>query len=162
MTVGGSPLPSSGAPSIVRAQTAITFAVPNPSALTWLPYWVAVGEGYFGEEGPYAHARGDRRLVGRASGDDRRTGPDRRPGPRPDAWRARPRRGREVPLQPLSEVGLRPAREGRQRVSRRPTDLTGTVIGVGTADGAEVSFTSAIMTDLGHDRGHRLHLPARR
>ena len=40
-----------GAPSILRAQTAITFAVPNPSALTWLPYWVAVGEGYFEEEG---------------------------------------------------------------------------------------------------------------
>lgn len=26
-----------GAPAIVRAQKAITFAVPNPSALTWLP-----------------------------------------------------------------------------------------------------------------------------
>lgn len=40
-----------GAPSLIRAQTAVNFAVPNPSALTWLPYWVAVGEGYFAEEG---------------------------------------------------------------------------------------------------------------
>ena len=40
-----------GTPAILRAQTAITFAVPNPSALTWMPYWVAVGEGYFAEEG---------------------------------------------------------------------------------------------------------------
>jgi hypothetical protein len=43
--------PYLAAPALLRAQTAVTFAVPNPSALTWLPYWVAVGEGYFAEEG---------------------------------------------------------------------------------------------------------------
>lgn len=42
---------SLGMPAIVRAQAAVTLAVPNPSALTWLPIWCAIGEGYFGEEG---------------------------------------------------------------------------------------------------------------
>jgi NitT/TauT family transport system substrate-binding protein len=51
LTAGGAASLVLGAPAIVRAQTAVTFAVPNPSALTWLPYWVAVGEGYFAEEG---------------------------------------------------------------------------------------------------------------
>lgn len=36
---------------------------------------------------------------------------------------------------------------------KSPEDLRGTVIGVGTADGAEVSFTRAIMTDLGMAEG---------
>ena len=35
-----------------------------------------------------------------------------------------------------------------------PADLKDTVIGVGTADGAEVSFTSAIMADLGMTAGN--------
>ena len=34
-----------------QAQTAITVAVPNPSAITWTPLWVAIGEGYFEEAG---------------------------------------------------------------------------------------------------------------
>jgi NitT/TauT family transport system substrate-binding protein len=34
-----------------------------------------------------------------------------------------------------------------------PAELAGTVVGVGTADGAEVSFTSAIMTDNGLTAG---------
>ena len=33
------------------AQTDITVAVPNPSAITWAPMWAAIGEGYFAEEG---------------------------------------------------------------------------------------------------------------
>uniref|UniRef100_UPI003563E5DA ABC transporter substrate-binding protein n=1 Tax=Phaeovulum sp. TaxID=2934796 RepID=UPI003563E5DA len=37
--------------------------------------------------------------------------------------------------------------------AKSPADLKGTVIGVGTADGAEVSFTKAIMTDLGMVEG---------
>lgn len=34
-----------------------------------------------------------------------------------------------------------------------PADLKGTIIGVGTADGAEVSFSKAILTDLGMAEG---------
>ncbi|PZO81913.1 MAG: ABC transporter substrate-binding protein, partial [Mesorhizobium amorphae] len=51
LAAGGVAAAAIGMPAIARAQTAVTFVVPNPSALTWLPYWVAVGEGYFTEEG---------------------------------------------------------------------------------------------------------------
>ncbi len=51
LALGSTLFAAMGAPALVRAQTAITFAVPNPSAITWMPYWVAVGEGYFADEG---------------------------------------------------------------------------------------------------------------
>ena len=54
IALGGTALAALGAPAIVRAQTAITFAVPNPSALTWLPYWVAVGR--YLKKGVYSYA----------------------------------------------------------------------------------------------------------
>ena len=136
-----------GAPAIVRAQTAVTFAVPNPSALTWLPYWVAVGEGYFAEEGLdlrleavdgsssvlQAMSAGQAQIVA--------------PGPGPT--RGARSRGIDVKflynLYPKSVFGiLVPA----DSTAQAPADLKGTVIGVGTADGAEVSFTRAILTDL--------------
>ena len=42
---------------------------------------------------------------------------------------------------------------GRSRAIRRPADLKGQTIGVGTADGAEVGFTRAILNDLGMVEG---------
>ena len=78
-----------GTPSILRAQTAITFAVPNPSALTWLPYWVAVGEGYFTDEGldPRLEAIDGSSAVLQAM--TCRPGTDRRAGPGPTLRRGR-------------------------------------------------------------------------
>ena len=148
MTLGGVALAAIGAPSIVRAQTAITFAVPNPSALTWLPYWVAVGEGYFADEGfePTLEAVGGSSAVlqAMAAGQAQIGAPG--PGPTLGA-RAR---GVDVKflynLYAKSVFGLLVKDESAYQV---PADLKGTVIGVGTADGAEVSFTSAIMADLG-------------
>jgi NitT/TauT family transport system substrate-binding protein len=141
-----------GAPSILRAQTAITFAVPNPSALTWLPYWVAVGEGYFEEEGltPMLEAIDGSSAVlqAMASGQAHIGAPG--PGPTLGA-RAR---GVDVKflynLYPKSVFGLLVKADSGLET---PTDLAGTVVGVGTADGAEVSFTSAIMSDYGMTAG---------
>lgn len=137
-----------GAPAIVRAQTAITFAVPNPSALTWLPYWVAVGEGYFEEEGlkPTLEAiDGSSAVLQAMSAGQAQIGA---PGPGP-VLGARAR-GVDVKfiynLYPKSVFGLLVKEESP---FQKPDDLKGKVIGVGTADGAEVSFTRAIMTDLG-------------
>ena len=40
-----------GLAPVAHAQTNITVAVPNPSAITWGPMWAAIGEGYFEQEG---------------------------------------------------------------------------------------------------------------
>jgi len=141
-----------GRPGIVRAQTAITFAVPNPSALTWLPYWSAVGEGYFGEEGlePTLQAiDGSSAVLQAMSAGQAQIGA---PGPGP-VLGARAR-GVDVKfiynLFPKSVFGLLVKKDSPVQA---PADLKGTVVGVGTADGAEVSFTRAILTDLGMKEG---------
>jgi NitT/TauT family transport system substrate-binding protein len=152
LTAGSVAAAALAAPSIVRAQTAITFAVPNPSALTWLPYWVAVGEGYFGEDGltPSLEAIDGSSAVlqAMAAGQAHIGAPG--PGPTLGAFA----RGVDVKflynLYPKSVFGLLVKSDSGFTT---PTDLAGTVIGVGTADGAEVSFTSAIMTDLGMAEG---------
>ncbi len=152
LAVGSAALAAIGAPSIVRAQTAITFAVPNPSALTWLPYWVAVGEGYFADEGfePTLEAvDGSSAVLQAMSAGQAHIGA---PGPGPTLG-ARAR-GVDVKflynLYPKSVFGLLVKDDSSFQT---PADLKGTVIGVGTADGAEVSFTSAIMADLGMTAG---------
>ena len=152
LTAGGAAGLILGAPAILRAQTAVTFAVPNPSALTWLPYWVAVGEGYFGEEGldPRLEAiDGSSAVLQAMSAGQAQIGA---PGPGPTLG-ARSR-GVDVKflynLYPKSVFGLLVKDES---AIQSPADLKGAVIGVGTADGAEVSFTRAIMTDLGMAEG---------
>ena len=153
LALGGTALATIGAPAIVRAQTAITFAVPNPSALTWLPYWVAVGEGYFADEGlaPTLEAvDGSSQVLQAMSAGQAHIGA---PGPGPTLG-ARAR-GVDVKflynLYPKSVFGLLVKEDSAYT---KPADLKGTVIGVGTADGAEVSFTSAIMADLGMTAGN--------
>jgi NitT/TauT family transport system substrate-binding protein len=152
LAAGGAASLTLGAPSILRAQTAVTFAVPNPSALTWLPYWVAVGEGYFAEEGLDLRLEavdGSSAVLQAMSAGQAQIGA---PGPGPTLG-ARAR-GVDVKflynLYPKSVFGLLVKDESPVKT---PADLKGTVIGVGTADGAEVSFTKAIMTDLGMVEG---------
>jgi NitT/TauT family transport system substrate-binding protein len=152
LTVGGVAAAAIGAPSIVRAQTAITFGVPNPSALTWLPYWVAVGEGYFGEDGlnPTLEAiDGSAAVLQAMVAGQAHIGA---PGPGPTLG-ARAR-GVDVKflynLYPKSVFGLLVKADSD---FNSPADLKGTVVGIGTADGAEVSFTDSIMTDFGFTAG---------
>ncbi len=152
LTAGGAAGLVLGAPAILRAQTAVTFAVPNPSALTWLPYWVAVGEGYFAEEGLDLRLEaidGSSAVLQAMSAGQAQIGA---PGPGPTLG-ARSR-GVDVKflynLYPRSVFGILVKDESAYQT---PADLKGAVIGVGTADGAEVSFTKAIMTDLGFTEG---------
>lgn len=152
LTMGGVAAAALGAPSIIRAQSAITFAVPNPSALTWLPYWVAVGEGYFADEGlsPTLEAiDGSSAVLQAMSAGQAQIGA---PGPGPTLG-ARAR-GVDVKflynLYPKSVFGLLVKSDSGIQT---PAELKGSVIGVGTADGAEVSFTSAIMSDAGLTEG---------
>ena len=141
-----------GSPAILRAQTAITFAVPSPSALTWMPYWVAKGEGYFSEEGlePTLQAiDGSSAVLQAMAAGQAQIGA---PGPGPVLGA----RGRGLDVKfiysmyPKSIFGLLVKDESE---AQNPSDLTGTIVGVGTADGAEVSFVSAIFADLGMTEG---------
>lgn len=148
LSLGGLTATAIGTPAILRAQTAITFAVPNPSALTWMPYWVAVGEGYFGEEGfePTLEAiDGSSAVLQAMSAGQAHIGA---PGPGPTLGAFA--RGVDVKflynLYPKSVFGLLVPAESDIET---PDQLAGTTVGVGTADGAEVSFTSAIMNDAG-------------
>lgn len=152
LAAGGVAAAAIGMPAIVRAQTAITFVVPNPSALTWLPYWVAVGEGYFAEEGlalTLEAVDGSSAVLQAMSAGQAQIGA---PGPGP-VLGARAR-GVDVKfiynMYPKSVFGLLVKEDSPYQT---PADLKGTVIGVGTADGAEVSFTRAILTDLGMTEG---------
>ena len=152
LAVGGAAGLALGAPGILRAQTAITFAVPNTSALTWLPYWVAVGEGYFAEEGlalSLEAVDGSSAVLQAIAAGQAHIGA---PGPGPTLGAKA--RGLDVKflynLYAKSVFGLLVKEDSPVKT---PADLKGTVIGVGTADGSEVSFTNAIMTDLSMSAG---------
>jgi NitT/TauT family transport system substrate-binding protein len=152
MVAGGAAGLVLGAPGIVRARTAVTFAVPNPSALAWMPYWVAVGEGYFAEEGLDMRIEavdGSSAVLQAMSAGQAHIGA---PGPGPTLG-ARAR-GVNVKflynLYPKSVFGIYVKEDSPYRT---PADLKGAVVGVGTADGAEVSFTRPIMNDSGLKEG---------
>lgn len=134
------------------AQTEITVAVPNPSAITWAPMWAAIGEGYFADEGLELDVQavdGSSQVLQAMSAGQAQIGA---PGPGP-VLGARAR-GLDVVflynLYPKSVFGLLVRAESD---ITEPTDLRGTVIGVGTADGAEVSFARAILTENGMTEG---------
>lgn len=141
-----------GFPTNLSAQTPITVAVPSPSALTWMPYWVALGEGYFEEEGlaPTLQAvDGSSSVLQAMAAGQAQIGA---PGPGP-VLGARAR-GIDVKfiynLYPKSIFGLLVKEDSEAQV---PEDLKGTIVGVGTADGAEVSFSKAIFSDIGMIEG---------
>jgi NitT/TauT family transport system substrate-binding protein len=137
--------------SVSQAQTPITVAVPNPSAITWAPMWAAIGEGYFEEEGLTLDVQavdGSSQVLQAMSAGQAQIGA---PGPGP-VLGARAR-GLDVVfiynLYPKSVFGILVEEDsGITEIGQ----LEGQVIGVGTADGAEVSFAEAILTDHGMAR----------
>lgn len=137
--------------SVAEAQTQVTVAVPNPSAITWAPMWAAIGEGYFADEGLELDVQavdGSSQVLQAMSAGQAQIGA---PGPGP-LLGARAR-GLDVifiyNLYPKSVFGLLVEEDsGITEIA----ELEGKVIGVGTADGAEVSFAEAILTDHGMSR----------
>lgn len=134
------------------AETAITVAVPNPSAITWTPLWVAIGEGYFADAGlgiTVEAVDGSSQVLQAMAAGQAQIGA---PGPGP----VLAARSRDVDvvflynLYPKSVFGLMVKDESPYQA---PADLKGQVIGVGTADGAEVAFAQAILGDLGLTEG---------
>ncbi len=138
--------------TLAQAQTAVTVAVPNPSAITWAPMWAAIGEGYFEEEGLELDVQavdGSSQVLQAMSAGQAQIGAPG-PGPLLDA------RARDLDvvfiynLYPKSVFGiLVPEDSGIAEIPQ----LEGSVIGVGTADGAEVSFARAILSDNGMTEG---------
>jgi NitT/TauT family transport system substrate-binding protein len=130
----------------------ITVVIPNPSAINVFPMWVAIGEGYFADEGLEINVEavdGSAQVLQGMAAGQAEIG---LPGPAPVlAARAR---GVDVVFIynhfAQSVFGLVVREESDYQT---PADLKGTTIGVGTADGAEVGFTRAILSDLGMVEG---------
>jgi NitT/TauT family transport system substrate-binding protein len=139
-------------PFAAAAQTAVTVVVPNPSAITFMPLHVAIGEGYFAEEGldiTVEALNGSAAVLQTMASGQAQIGA---PGPGP-LLSARAR-GEDVVfiynLYPKSLFGLVVPEESDVQ---EPAGLKGATIGVGTADGAEVAFARGILTDAGLTEG---------
>ena len=124
----------------------LTYVQPSPSAINSYPVHVAIGEGYFAEEGleiiPQSVNGSSAILQALASGQAQFG----RPGPAP-VIQANARGEKIVFIYnslPRSSFGIL-VPEGS--AYQAPDDLKGKAIGVGTADGAEVGFARTILTD---------------
>ncbi|TKT77319.1 ABC transporter substrate-binding protein [Aquamicrobium sp. LC103] len=126
----------------------ITIVVPNPSAINNFPLHVAIGEGYFKEQGlnvTVEAVNGSASVLQSMAAGQAQIG---NPGPGP-LLGARAR-GEDVVFIynqfPKSIFGLVVKDDAEVQ---SPADLKGTTVGVGTADGAEVGFSRAILSDAG-------------
>lgn len=138
---------SSGAP-MAQEPVALTIVVPNPSALNNFPLHNAIGEGYFEQEGltvTVEAVNGSASVLQALASGQAQIG---NPGPGPVL--AARERGEEIVFiynqYPNSIFGLVVPEESP---IKGPAELKDQTIGVGTADGAEVGFTRAIMAASG-------------
>jgi len=130
----------------------ITVLAPGPSAITTYNLFVADAEGYFREEGlevKWEAVDGSSQVLQAVAAGKAEIG---RPGPGPVL--AARSRGLDVVwiynLLPKSNFGLVVKKDASYKT---PADLKGKVIGVGTADGSEVTFVRPILTDAGMKEG---------
>lgn len=143
---GAAALVLSGTAAVAQETTTITIVVPNPSALNNFPLHNAIGEGYFAEEGLTVEVEavnGSAAVLQALAAGQAQIG---NPGAGPVlAARAR---GENVVFiynqYPNSIFGLVVPEDSEVQ---EPAELEGETIGVGTADGAEVGFTRAIMAE---------------
>lgn len=137
-----------GAPTHAQDLRKITFVQPSPSAINSFPVFVAIGEGYFAEEGlevTVEAINGSAAVLQALSAGQAEFG---RPGPGPVISA----RSRGVDAVFIYNVA---ARSNFGIVVREESDiqdpegLRGKVIGTGTADGAEVGFARNVMAGVG-------------
>lgn len=130
----------------------ITFVQPSPSAINSFPVFTAIGEGYFAEEGlnvTVEAINGSGAVLQALSAGQAHFG---RPGPGPLIAA----RSRGVDAVHIYNVA---ARSNFGIAVQEGSDITdieglrGTVIGTGTADGAEVGFARNVMTSAGMVEG---------
>jgi NitT/TauT family transport system substrate-binding protein len=142
----------SGTPVVAQDLTPITFVQPSPSAINSFPVFVAIGEGYFAEEGldvTVEAINGSGPVLQALSAGQAQFG---RPGPGP----VLAARARGVDVVFIYNVAARsnfgivvPEDSDAQSVE----DLRGTTIGTGTADGAEVGFARNVLLGAGMTEG---------
>ncbi len=130
----------------------VTFVQPSPSAINSFPVFVAIGEGYFEEEGLDVRVEainGSGAVLQALSAGQAEFG---RPGPGP----VLAARSRGVDAVFIYNVAARsnfgiavPVDSEIQTIE----DLRGTVIGTGTADGAEVGFARSVMLSADMEEG---------
>ena len=130
----------------------ITFVQPSPSAINSFPVFVAIGEGYFADEGldvTVEAINGSGAVIQALSAGQAEFG---RPGPGPII--AARSRGVEVVhiynVAARSNFGIA-VQEGSD--IQDIESLRGKVIGTGTADGAEVGFARNVMSSVGMTAG---------
>jgi NitT/TauT family transport system substrate-binding protein len=130
----------------------VSYVQPSPSAINSFQVYVAIGEGYFKDEGLEVRAQavdGSSQVLQAMVAGQAQIG---RPGPAP-LLKAR-QRGVDVVFLynalPISAFGI-VVKAGS--AYKTPLDLKGKVIGVGTRDGAEVGFTRSILTELKMSEG---------
>jgi len=130
----------------------ITFVQPSPSAINSFPVFVAIGEGYFAEEGlnvTVEAINGSGAVIQALSAGQAQFG---RPGPGPIIAA----RSRGVDVVHIYNVAARSnfgiaVQEGSD--IQDIEGLRGKVIGTGTADGAEVGFARNVMSSAGMAAG---------
>lgn len=130
----------------------ITFVQPSPSAINSFPVFVAIGEGYFAEEGlevAVEAVNGSAAVLQALSAGQAHFG---RPGPAP-VLGARSRGVDAVFIYNVAartNFGIVVAEDSDYQAIE---DLKGTTIGTGTADGAEVGFARNVLTGAGMVEG---------
>lgn len=130
----------------------LTVVLPNPSAINVYPLFAAIGEGFMAEEGLELHVEAvdgsavvlqtlaaGRAQIGFAG-----------PGP---TINANARGVNAVFFYNFYTKSLFGLQVAARSPYFAPEDLRGKVIGVGTADGAEVSFTRSILSERGMVEG---------
>jgi len=130
----------------------ITFAQPSPSAINSFPVFVAIGEGYFEEEGldvSVEAVNGSASVLQAMAAGQAHFG---RPGPGP-VLAARSRGVDAVFIYNVaarSNFGIAVKEDSDYQ---KLEDLEGQVIGTGTADGAEVGFAKTVMSSVDMKEG---------
>jgi len=137
-----------GLPSSGQDLTPVTFVQPSPSAINSFPVFVAIGEGFFADEGlevTVESINGSGPVLQALSAGQAHFG---RPGPGP----VLAARGRGVDVVFIYNVAAR-TNFGivveKESEFQTVGDLRGKTIGTGTADGAEVGFARNVL--LGAD-----------
>lgn len=151
--LGAAPIIVAAGMSCAMAQTKdVVFVIPNPSAINVLPVTVALGEGYFEDEGLNVRVEalnGSGAVLQALTSGQGHIG---NPGAGP--FLGARARGVDATfiyrLNPNSSYGMVVAADS---AARTPADLKGKTIGIGTADGAEAAFARSIFTEAGMTEG---------